>query len=219
MLYLWIFGDNIEDSMGRTKFILFYCLCGAAAALAQMAINPASQIPMVGASGAIAGILGAYLVLHPRAVIRSFLWILIFIRFVNLPAWLVLGVWIGGQFLAVPNALDSDGGGVAYFAHIGGFVAGVVLITFFKHKDIPLFGRNDPEPLPWSGKAASLSTLKAEAKQRYHATGSRIPFGSRRVAPHSTPTMRQSAGRSVPGFTKQKSTAKDSGPKKRGPWG
>ena len=143
MLYLWIFGDNVEDSMGPIKFVIFYLLCGGAAALAQFAIDPASRVPMVGASGGIAGILGAYLVLHPRAAIRTFILIVIFVRFINLPAWLVLGIWIGGQFLAVPGALSGADGGVAYFAHIGGFVAGMVLIPFFKRADIPLFGADD----------------------------------------------------------------------------
>ena len=131
MLYLWIFGDNVEASMGRLKFVLFYFLCGGAAAMAQAALDPGSTIPMIGASGGIAGVLGAYLMLHPKAAIRCFFLILIFFRFINLPAWLVLGVWIGGQFVAVPQALNETGGGVAYMAHIGGFLAGMALIPFF----------------------------------------------------------------------------------------
>ncbi|MEK9925880.1 MAG: rhomboid family intramembrane serine protease, partial [Alphaproteobacteria bacterium] len=123
MLYLWIFGDNVEAAMGRGRFILFYAICGTAAAMAQAALDPSSTIPMIGASGGIAGVLGAYLLLHPKAAIRCFFLILIFFRFINLPAWLVLGVWIGGQFVAVPQALSDTGGGVAYLAHIGGFLA------------------------------------------------------------------------------------------------
>ena len=165
MLYLWIFGDNVEDSMGRLKFAVFYLTCGAAAALTQFAVDPASRIPMVGASGGIAGVLGAYLVLHPKAVIRTFLLFLVFIRFINLPAWVVLGIWIGGQFLAVPAALDSDGGGVAYFAHIGGFLAGMILVPFFKRADVPLFGRADPPHDSWG--LQSFSGLRAEARNRY----------------------------------------------------
>ena len=138
MLYLWIFGDNVEDSMGRVRFILFYLLCGVAAALAQAAINPSSSIPMVGASGGIAGVLGAYLMLHPKASVRCLLVILVFFRFINLPAWLVLGGWIGLQFAAAPQALQGTGGGVAYMAHIGGFVAGVALIPFSKKRHISL---------------------------------------------------------------------------------
>ena len=165
MLYLWIFGDNVEDSMGRFRFAVFYLACGAIAALTQFAIDPESRIPMVGASGGIAGILGAYLILHPKAVIRTFLLFLIFIRFINLPAWVVLGVWIGGQFLAVPAALDSNGAGVAYFAHIGGFLAGMSLVPFFKRADVPLFGRADPAHDSWG--LQSFSGLRAEARNRY----------------------------------------------------
>jgi membrane associated rhomboid family serine protease len=167
MLYLWIFGDNVEDSMGPWRFVVFYLLCGAAAALAQYMIGPASRVPMVGASGGIAGILGAYLILHPRAAIRTFLLILIFIRFINLPAWVVLGIWIGGQFVAVPNALGGDDGGVAYFAHIGGFLAGMVLIPFFKRSDVPLFGANDSPPDHQPGRPIPFSEIRKEARYRY----------------------------------------------------
>ena len=167
MLYLWIFGDNVEDSMGPWRFVVFYLLCGAAAALAQYMIGPASRVPMVGASGGIAGILGAYLILHPRAAIRTFLLILIFVRFINLPAWIVLGIWIGGQFVAVPNALSGDDGGVAYFAHIGGFLAGMALIPFFKRSDVPLFGANDTPPDHLPGRPIPFSEIRQEARYRY----------------------------------------------------
>ena len=142
MLYLWIFGDNVEASMGRLKFVLFYLLCGGAAAMAQAALDPGSTIPMIGASGGIAGVLGAYLMLHPKAAIRCFFLILIFFRFINLPAWLVLGVWSGGRFGAVPQSLNETGGGVAYMAHIGGFLAGMALIPFFKYRHVALFDRD-----------------------------------------------------------------------------
>ena len=191
MLYLWIFGDNIEDSMGPLKFVIFYILCGLAAAGAQFAIDPASTIPMVGASGGIAGILGAYLILHPKAAIRTLLIILIFIRFINIPAWLVLGVWIGGQFVAVPNALASDGGGVAYFAHIGGFIAGMILIPFFKDSDVPLFGANDSPPPRWDGQPVPFSTIRAQAgtkyRRRHNALGSRVISPDKNTAPDATP--------------------------------
>ena len=167
MLYLWIFGDNVEDSMGPVKFLVFYILCGGAAALAQFAIDPASRVPMVGASGGIAGILGAYLVLHPRAAIRTFILIIILVRFINLPAWLVLGIWIGGQFLAVPSALEGADGGVAYFAHIGGFIAGMALIPFFKRSDIPLFGSDDTPSEHRSGQRIPFSEIRREAGYRY----------------------------------------------------
>ncbi len=147
MLYLWIFGDNVEDAMGPVRFVLFYGLCALGAALAQGLVDPASTVPMIGASGAIAGVLGAYLILHPRAAVRVVLVIVIFFRFIHLPAWLVLGVWIAGQFIAVPAALNNTGGGgVAYFAHIGGFVTGMLLIPFFKRREVALFDRGLPKP-------------------------------------------------------------------------
>jgi membrane associated rhomboid family serine protease len=125
MWFLWIFGDNVEDAMGRGRFAGFYLLCGLAAALAQVLVYPNSEAPMVGASGAIAGVLGAYLILHPRARVRC-LWVLvIFVTFVNVPAWALLGLWFVSQFF-VP--MDS---GVAWMAHVGGFVAGLALVRFF----------------------------------------------------------------------------------------
>ncbi len=140
MLYLYIFADNIEDSMGKGRFIIFYSLCGIAAALTQGLIDPASEIPMVGASGAIAGVLGGYLMLHPRANIRCLIGIFIFFRVMNIPAFIVLGGWIMLQFVNL-GQFDSETGGVAYFAHIGGFIAGMVLIPFFKKAHIPLFAK------------------------------------------------------------------------------
>ncbi|NYZ13469.1 rhomboid family intramembrane serine protease [Azospirillum sp. RWY-5-1] len=139
MLYLWIFGNNVEDSMGRGRFIVFYLLCGVAAALAQSAANPASEVPMIGASGAIGGVLGAYLVLHPRANVRVFFWFLIIVRLLNIPAIIVLGFWFAGQVLSgVATPTDGDGGGVAFWAHVGGFVAGAVLILVFKRRGVQL---------------------------------------------------------------------------------
>ncbi len=132
MVFLWIFGDNIEDSMGHKKFLFFYLICGLLAALLQALINPSSPVPMIGASGAIAGILGAYLVLHPKANVNVLFWIIIFITVVKVPAFIVLSVWIISQFF-------GSSGGVAYFAHIGGFIAGALLIYFFKYPHIELF--------------------------------------------------------------------------------
>jgi membrane associated rhomboid family serine protease len=125
MWFLWIFGDNIEEAMGRLRFIVFYLLCGLLAAMAQVAFTPSSAAPMVGASGAIAGVLGAYLVLYPRARVRC-LWILIvFVTFVNIPAWALLALWLVSQFL-----MPADSG-VASMAHVGGFVAGMGLVRLF----------------------------------------------------------------------------------------
>lgn len=138
MLYLWIFGDNVEDSMGKVRFIIFYLSCGVIAALAQGLVDPSSNIPMVGASGAIAGVLGAYLLLYPRANVKCLFFIIIIVQMIRIPAFIVLGFWIFGQFFSAPFSLDSDGG-TAYFAHIGGFLAGMILIPFFKKKDVRLF--------------------------------------------------------------------------------
>ena len=133
MLYLWIFGNNIEDVLGHFKFVAFYLLAGAAAAMAQVLSNPMDPKPMVGASGAIAGVLGAYMVLFPRARVITLLIVFYFIRIAALPASLVLGFWIALQII---NSLMlgsgmMPGGGVAYAAHVGGFAAGVILILLF----------------------------------------------------------------------------------------
>jgi membrane associated rhomboid family serine protease len=140
MLYLWIFGDNIEASLGHMRYLLFYLLCGVAAALAQAMAAPFTDIPMVGASGAVSGILGAYLILHPRANIRVFVVLIIFITVVNLPAFIVLGFWFPGQLLS-SAAADPNQPGVAFIAHIGGFVVGAALIFFMRKKGVRLFDR------------------------------------------------------------------------------
>ncbi len=139
MLYLWIFGDNVEDAMGHGRFIVFYLLCGVAAALAQALPNPDSAIPMIGASGAISGVLGGYLLLYPRAQVLVLIPLGLFSRMVHLPAMLVLGLWFVLQL--VNSALaDPGAGGVAFGAHIGGFIAGMVLLLLFKRRHVPLFG-------------------------------------------------------------------------------
>jgi membrane associated rhomboid family serine protease len=132
MLFLWIFGNNIEDSMGRLTFLLFYVLGGLAALGLQVAVNPDSVVPTVGASGAIAAVLGAYARLYPRARVVTLIFIVIFVTVVTLPALLVLGVWILLQFLpAFSEPVSANGGGVAYFAHIGGFLFGLAMIRLF----------------------------------------------------------------------------------------
>jgi membrane associated rhomboid family serine protease len=131
MLYLWIFGDNIEDRIGRGRFVVFYLVCGAVAALGQGVADPRSEVPMIGASGAISGVLGAYLVLYPRAKVLVLLPLLFFVTTVRVPALVVLGIWFAGQLLSSLVAAPGSGGGVAFVAHIGGFVAGVALIRLF----------------------------------------------------------------------------------------
>lgn len=132
MLFLWIFGNNVEDSMGRFRFIVFYMMCGLAATAAQIIVMPGSQIPNVGASGAIAGVLGAYLLLFPRARVMTLIFLGIFITFIELPAVVVLVFWVALQFASSALGFSGDAsGGVAYFAHIGGFAAGLVTIWLF----------------------------------------------------------------------------------------
>jgi membrane associated rhomboid family serine protease len=139
MLYLWIFGDNIEDSMGHGRFIIFYLICGLVATLAHFVALPDSTIPTIGASGAISGVLGAYLVLHPRAKIL----VPIIIIPLFLPAYLLLAGWIAFQVFSASLG-QGDAGGVAWWAHIGGFVAGMILVVPFRYKTVPLFGGETP---------------------------------------------------------------------------
>ena len=155
MLFLWVLGDNVEDAMGHPRFVAFYLLSGLAAALAHAGLDPGSKIPMIGASGAISGVIGAYLVLHPKASIKTLV-----LRFiVNLPAWVVLGLWIGFQFLNVAMA-PKGAGGVAWWAHIGGFVAGAILIFVFRQRDVPLFDKGYVPPAPL-GAIVALKTWNA----------------------------------------------------------
>jgi len=125
MLFLWIFGDNLEDEMGHVGFLIFYVLGGFAAAMAQYLSDPASQVPMVGASGAIAAVMGGYLLLFPKAKVDVLLILVIIFRIFTIPAWIVLGIWFALQ-LGLSLATPTDGGGVAYWAHAGGFIAGLV---------------------------------------------------------------------------------------------
>lgn len=138
MLYLWIFGDNVEDTMGHFKYILFYLVGGIVASLTHLAINPGSQIPTVGASGAIAAVLGAYLVLYPRSHIATFIPIGFFLRLAMLPASIVLVAWFVMQlFNGFLSLGGPDVGGTAFWAHIGGFVAGVLMGLMSKPKRKP----------------------------------------------------------------------------------
>jgi membrane associated rhomboid family serine protease len=130
MLFLWIFGNNIEDTLGRFRFVIFYFACGAAAAVGQVISAPHSNIPMIGASGAVAGVMGAYLVLYPHARILTLLPIFFFFTFIEVPAFLIIGYWILLQFISATwiNNGEPIQGGIAYFAHIGGFISGIVLL-------------------------------------------------------------------------------------------
>jgi membrane associated rhomboid family serine protease len=146
MLFLWIFGNNIEDSMGRARFVLFYLIGGLAAIVAQIAVSPDAQVPTVGASGAIAAVLGGYMLLYPRAQVLTIIFLFFFFTFVEIPAMIMLGIWLFLQFLpaigqlATPE-LAGEGGGVAYFAHIGGFVCGLALIHLFAKRKSAQYGQ------------------------------------------------------------------------------
>jgi membrane associated rhomboid family serine protease len=136
MWFLWVFGNNVEDSMGRPRFVVFYLLCGLAAALLQVLTSPASGVPMVGASGAISGVMGAYLVLYPRVRVFTLVPLGFILTTVALPAWTMLGYWLLIQFVSGLTAIGGEpGGGVAFWAHVGGFVAGVVLVKLFARPD------------------------------------------------------------------------------------
>ena len=146
MLYLWIFGDNIEDSMGHVRFLIFYLLCGVAAALAQGFVDPASEIPMIGASGAISGVLGGYILLHPGATVRVLIFLGIFATVAHVPALIVLGLWFLLQLLSGFMTPTTEGGGVAVWAHVGGFVAGFLLISFFKRRRVHILEKPHHRP-------------------------------------------------------------------------
>jgi len=135
MLFLWIFGNNVEDSMGPVKFLIFYVLAGLAATALQTVVDPNSAVPNIGASGAIAGVLGGYLLLFPRARVVTVIFIIFFFTIVELPAMIFLAIWIGQQvlfgYLGLTSGTGDGGGGVAYFAHIGGFAFGLAAIKLF----------------------------------------------------------------------------------------
>jgi len=137
MLYLWIFGDNVEDAMGPVRFLIFYLLCGTVAAFAQIAIAPGSSVPTIGASGAIAGVLGAYFVLYPYAKVLTIIPIFFFLRLIAIPAVFLIGFWFVLQVISGAGSFGASGG-VAWFAHIGGFVAGLLLVGLFRRRAVPL---------------------------------------------------------------------------------
>lgn len=129
MLYLWIFGDNVEDRLGRAGFLVFYLGCATVAALLQVAIHPFSTVPMIGASGAVAGVMGAYFVLYPRSRVLTAVFVVIFVDLIEIPAIFFLGIWFLMQLFSGVGSLGANaaGGGVAFWAHVGGFVAGLLV--------------------------------------------------------------------------------------------
>jgi membrane associated rhomboid family serine protease len=131
--FLWIFGNNVEDSMGHVRFVVFYLLCGLAAAGLQVAADPSSAIPMVGASGAIGGVMGAYVLLYPRVHVYVLIILGFYVTTVAVPAMMMLGYWFLLQLVGGFGSLAAEGGGVAFWAHVGGFVAGAVLVRLFRN--------------------------------------------------------------------------------------
>jgi membrane associated rhomboid family serine protease len=166
MLFLYIFGDNVEDSVGHGRYVSFYALAGVGAAAAQFLVDPSSPVPMVGASGAIAGVLGAYMVLHPNAPITVLVPppLLFFVGlFIELPAWIVAGGWFAWQLLSGVGSLGAvGGGGVAFFAHVGGFVAGLLLIRPFHT------GRERIDRDRWSGWRPPPRAGGRPIERRFH---------------------------------------------------
>jgi len=136
MWFLWIFGNNVEDSMGHARFVVFYLLCGLAAAGLQVAASPTSPIPMVGASGAIGGVMGGYVVLYPRVRVHLLLWFGLFVTTVTVPAIFMLLYWFALQLIGGSVGMGAEGGGVAFWAHVGGFVAGMLLILVFRDPEL-----------------------------------------------------------------------------------
>src|SRR5579872_3328481 len=132
MWFLWIFGDNIEDILGHEKFLIFYLLCGVAAALTQVFFSPDSRVPMVGASGAIAGVMGAYMIKFPRSRIVTVIFIFVFFTWLEIPAWFMLIYWFAIQFISGVGSISETQyaqGGTAFFAHVGGFIVGMILVN------------------------------------------------------------------------------------------
>ena len=146
MLFLWIYGNNIEDAMGHIKFLLFYFVCGLAAALSQALVTPNSDIPMIGASGAVSGVLSAYLLLYPKARVSTLIFIFFFITVIRIPAGILILIWFATQLINA-NLTDPNSPGVAWFAHIGGFLMGILLLPFLKKKNIKYFASGNKHSL------------------------------------------------------------------------
>lgn len=160
MWFLWIFGNNVEDAMGHFRFVVFYLLCGLAAATLQTIADPASAIPMVGASGAIGGVMGAYVLFYPRVHVHLLIFLGFFITTIAVPAVFMLGYWFVLQFLSGVASMGGEGGGVAFWAHVGGFAAGAGLALLFRNKQLlarhPYYG--------WQGRSNTRSWRKVNRR-------------------------------------------------------
>jgi rhomboid family protein len=167
MLYLWIFGKGVETTLGPLRFLVFYFISGAAAGLTQAFIDPSVNVPVIGASGAIAGTLGAYLVLHPRGNVVVFVWLFVFLRFITVPAVILLGLWFLLQLMSALSATPGDPG-VAFGAHVGGFIAGMLLVMVFRPQGVRML-----QP----SRTASFSVSRQRGR---FGAGSVPPAGRRR---------------------------------------
>ncbi len=162
MLFLWVFGDNVEDALGHVKFLIFYLLCAAAGAFLHGIILPNSEAPLIGASGAIAGVVSAYLILHPRVK----LWVLVLMRIpLRIPAWIPLLLWVGFQFLMLLVQTDDA---ISWPAHVGGIIAGAVLVVLLRRRGVPLFDKNlevgTAVPIPTISPPASPEPIATPSK-------------------------------------------------------
>ena len=169
MLYLWIFGKGVESALGPMRFLALYVLCGAAAALTQALTDPAAEVPMIGASGAIAGILGAYLVLQPRSNVVVLLWIIIFVRLITLPAVIVLGIWFALQLLSALSMQPGEAG-VAFWAHVGGFLVGMALVLVLRPPGVSILQAR---------RTAPFAVAQPRSAGRRFGVGSVPPAGRR----------------------------------------
>ncbi len=149
MLYLWLFGRGVEAALGAARFLAFYLVCGTVAALTQALVAPASTVPMIGASGAIAGVLGAYLVLYPRGNVVVLIWIFILVRLITVPAVILLGIWFLLQLLGALSA-PANAPGVAVWAHVGGFIAGMVLVFPLRRRGVHLLQPSRTKSFSWA---------------------------------------------------------------------
>jgi len=160
MLYLWIFGKGVESTLGSLRFLLLYLLCGVAAALTQALTDPTAEVPMIGASGAIAGILGAYLVLRPRSNVVVLLWIIIFVRLITLPAVILLGIWFALQLLSAFSMQPGEAG-VAFWAHVGGFLTGMALVLVLRPPGVPILQARRTPPFAMAQRRPAARRLGA----------------------------------------------------------
>ena len=169
MWFLWVFGNNIEDSMGHLRFVAFYLLCGFAAAGAHLLSDPTSAVPTVGASGAISGVMGAYLLLYPRVRVQTLFFFVVYVTVIALPAWVLLIQWLVIQIISGFGTIGAEGGGVAFWAHVGGFVAGVIGIKLFER---PRLVEAKREHVKLSARGAQAATL---VRLLVPASGGMIP--------------------------------------------